>query len=337
MNGSAECPTSAVGHPFQVEQLWQLAAADRIPQSLLFAGPSGVGKRRIAFDLAAAILAGGSGRSIETELKLAWSGNHPDLHTLHRIEEKKEISVDQVREFCSSMRLKPYQGRTSVWIIDNAEEMNIAASNSLLMPLEEPPAHAKIILLSDSIHRIVPTIVSRCQPVFFGFLSAAEVHRIIAGLYGAADQKQDARLVADLARLAGTSLAALGLEPFLDPANGRVADAGGLTEHLQQIVAATRSVRSRIEGALRSGTPAAHLISVAAELAAEKEAAGLTWSVLRQMAHEKLSSGNPEQIPGWAAALQTAVRSEQLINERNLSPQIHLAELLLQFGDADSR
>jgi len=63
MNGSAECPTSAVGHPFQVEQLWQLAAADRIPQSLLFAGPSGVGKRRIAFDLAAAILAGGSGRS----------------------------------------------------------------------------------------------------------------------------------------------------------------------------------------------------------------------------------------------------------------------------------
>ncbi len=328
--------SSAVGHSFQVEQLWHLARSGRIPQALLLSGPTGVGKRRIAFDLAAEILAAGSDRPLDGERRTVWSGNHPDLHVLHREAEKKDISVDQVREFCSSMRLKPYQGTTSVWIIDNSEEMNIAASNSLLMPLEEPPAHAKIILITDSIHRIVPTIVSRCQPVFFGLLAATEIARIISGFFTEAEVEPDQRLIGELVSYCGGTLAPLAPAGFLSQQNGRIADAAGLVEHLKQILAQTRAIRGKVEGALKSQTPTAHLISVAAELAGEKEGSELTWGVLRQIARERITAGSAERIGRWAEALEAAVKSEQLIGERNLSPQLHLADLLLKFGDAHS-
>lgn len=326
--------TSAIGHAFQIGQLWQLASAERIAQASIFAGPQGIGKRRIALDLAAEILARGSGRSVENEKKLVWSGNHPDLHVLIREEEKKEITVDRMREFCSSMRLNPYQGRTSVWIIDNADEMNISASNSLLMPLEEPPAHAKIILITSEIHRIVSTIVSRCQPVYFGELAQADLTRVLAGLAEAAGEKLDSKTLAELVAFTGGSLQELELAPFLDQRTGAVTDGPGLIQHLKKVISAAKSVRSKIDSALRSGTPVAMLTSVAAELAADKENPAMTWRVLKQFARDRINSGTPKQISGWAAALESAVKSEQLVTERNLSPQLHLTELLLQFGDA---
>jgi hypothetical protein len=214
--------------------------------------------------------------------------------------------------------------------------MNVAASNSLLMPLEEPPAHAKIILTTSEIHRIVPTIVSRCQPVFFGYLSQHELGSVLTSLCSTDGEEVDKKLVAELTALGGGSLAELALDPFLDPATGAVKDGEAMIEHLRKIVAVTRAVRSKVESALRSGTPTAHLTSVAAELAAEKDGSNLTWSVLRRYARSRLNSGSPKQIAAWAAALESTVRSERLVHERNLSAQLHLTDLLLQFGDAES-
>src|SRR5262245_39311925 len=87
MSAEANSPSSAVGHSFQIGQLWHLVRSERIPHALLLSGPAGIGKRRIAFDLAAEILSRSSGRPLDAELRTVWSGNHPDLHLLRREEE----------------------------------------------------------------------------------------------------------------------------------------------------------------------------------------------------------------------------------------------------------
>ena len=75
------------------------------------------------------------------------------------------LSVDDIRELRRDAGVKPYQGRRKVVLIFGADRMNVAASNALLKTLEEPPGGLLLILTTDRISRLLPTIISRCQPV----------------------------------------------------------------------------------------------------------------------------------------------------------------------------
>ena len=90
---------------------------------------------------------------------------HPDVHWIEVTAERKNISVDQVRELVAEATLRPYEGRNQVFIIDRAETLSPGASNSLLKTLEEPSRDTHFILMTRSADLLLPTIRSRSQSI----------------------------------------------------------------------------------------------------------------------------------------------------------------------------
>ena len=93
---------------------------------------------------------------------------HPDVHFVEVGEERKLISVEQVRDIVAAAALRPYEGRNKVFIIDPADALSVGGSNSLLKTLEEPPRDTMFILLTRSYDLLLPTIKSRSQPTYIG-------------------------------------------------------------------------------------------------------------------------------------------------------------------------
>lgn len=90
-------------------------------------------------------------------------GIHPDITVITKLDGKKEIQVDQIREAVFSARLMPNEAERRVIVINGAHEMNINAQNSLLKLLEEPPKHIAILLLTNEPGSLLPTVRSRCR------------------------------------------------------------------------------------------------------------------------------------------------------------------------------
>lgn len=90
------------------------------------------------------------------------NGNHPDIiYVTH--EKPNVISVDNIRQQVNGdIDIKPYSGEYKIYIIDEAEKMNVQAQNALLKTLEEPPAYAVILLLATRAEAMLQTILSRC-------------------------------------------------------------------------------------------------------------------------------------------------------------------------------
>ena len=93
---------------------------------------------------------------------------HPDVHFTEVAGERKQISIEQIREIVSEATLRPYEGKSKVFIIDPADALSISGSNSLLKTLEEPAADTVFILITRSPDLLLPTIQSRSQHVYVG-------------------------------------------------------------------------------------------------------------------------------------------------------------------------
>jgi DNA polymerase-3 subunit delta' len=156
----------------------------RLPNSLLFAGPEGVGKRRTAFVLAKALCC----RSREGDScdacntcrlidKAAREGknHHPDVIEIGP--ERDVIKIEKMRELKSLAYLRPIMGERRVFLVDQAETLNEEAANSILKVLEEPPSFTHIILITSNLDRILPTIRSRCRLLDFSPICAADIER----------------------------------------------------------------------------------------------------------------------------------------------------------------
>lgn len=151
------------------ERLAPAVAGGRLGHALLFVGPPGVGKRRLADALAGALLCrepetGGlpCGRC-DACVQLA-AGSHPDYIELTPEEGGREIRVAQSREFSRRLGLTAHYGRR-VGLIEPAEAFNASAANGLLKTLEEPPADTHILLVSERPSAVPATIRSRCQRI----------------------------------------------------------------------------------------------------------------------------------------------------------------------------
>ncbi len=90
-------------------------------------------------------------------------GIHPDVTVIARLEGKKEIQVEQIREAVFGARLLPNEAERRVIVIDRADEMNANAQNALLKLLEEPPSHIALLLLTEKPGALLPTVRSRCR------------------------------------------------------------------------------------------------------------------------------------------------------------------------------
>jgi len=141
-----------------------------LPHALLFNGPPGIGKHRLAEALATRMLcqspeASGLACGQCHACQLMAAATHPDLFRLHPEESSKLIRIDQIRQLIENLSLSAHYGGYRVVLIQPAEVMNSAAANSLLKTLEEPPSNTVIILVSAQPALLPATIRSRCQQV----------------------------------------------------------------------------------------------------------------------------------------------------------------------------
>ena len=93
---------------------------------------------------------------------------HPDVHFIEVAGDKKLISIDQIRNLVAEATLRPYEGRTKVFVVDPADALSVSGSNSLLKTLEEPVRDTTFVLLTRSPDLLLPTIRSRSQAIFVG-------------------------------------------------------------------------------------------------------------------------------------------------------------------------
>lgn len=128
---------------------------NHLAQALLFCGPRGVGKTTCARILAKAI----NQDTFEGEL----DPNEDFSFNIFELDAASNNSVDDIRNLIDQVRFSPQQGKFKVYIIDEVHMLSQAAFNAFLKTLEEPPAHAIFILATTEKHKIIPTILSRCQ------------------------------------------------------------------------------------------------------------------------------------------------------------------------------
>ena len=157
------------------EPIWRQVAASRqagrMPHALLIAGPRGVGKRAFAHRLAADLLceAGKPQACGQCRSCLQFSSDsHPNFFWLRPEEDKRDISVDAVRELSERLALTSHYGGAKVALIEPADALNQNGINALLKTIEEPAAGSYLMLLSEQQMMLAATLRSRCQILRFG-------------------------------------------------------------------------------------------------------------------------------------------------------------------------
>lgn len=167
-----------IGHEKVRSEFDELIKMGKISHAHIICGEDGIGKSFVARELAAKILG-------KTEIK-----EYVDLIEWKINSGKKSISVDQVRSIIEEVNKKPYEGDKKVIIIHNADYVTIQGQNALLKTIEEPPKGVFILLLCETMGRLLDTIRSRCQLHKMKKLSREEMMSFINRKYGQLDENQ---------------------------------------------------------------------------------------------------------------------------------------------------
>lgn len=155
---------SVVGQSHITSTLKNAIERGQLAHAYLFCGPRGVGKTTCARIFAKAInCLSPVGSEACNECESCRSFNENRSLNIHELDAASNNSVDDIRTLTSQVRVLPQQGSYSVYIIDEVHMLSTAAFNAFLKTLEEPPQHAIFILATTEKHKIIPTILSRCQ------------------------------------------------------------------------------------------------------------------------------------------------------------------------------
>ena len=170
---------SVVGQEALTTTLKNAIASNKLAHAYLFCGPRGVGKTTCARIFAKTINCFHRTADNEAcnECESCVAFNEQRSYNIHELDAASNNSVDDIRQLIDQVRIPPQIGKYNVYIIDEVHMLSTAAFNSFLKTLEEPPAHAIFILATTEKHKIIPTILSRCQVYDFNRITIADIVR----------------------------------------------------------------------------------------------------------------------------------------------------------------
>lgn len=291
------------GHKKELEQLTKLK---NIHHAMIFSGPKGIGKRKIAQYFALNLL----------DEK---SSQHPDLHTVSLEEGKRDIPAEKIRELKSKLQLKSYSGKKKIAIIDDAEKMNPTACNAFLKTLEEPPGDSLIILITNSPQLLLPTIISRCQVFNFSKLKTEDVKSTLSMLNLSED------LIEKLIKIESSNLNLFKISS--DPHTLEVINNKKLLKHLEEFVEKAEEISSYLDRSFKNNL--VDSVVAASNLAENKENIPLIFHIARNKLRQRIYDANSlRESRILSNKLIKIIETEALIRQRSLNPTIQLASAL---------
>jgi DNA polymerase-3 subunit delta' len=278
--------STVIGHRRLIPLLRQAVARGRVPQSLLLAGPEGVGKRTVAVALAQAlncprrIAANGDDACGKCPVCLRIArGQFTDVVQLDR-GEHASIKIEPLRErVLDVVGYRPFEGARRVFIIDSADDLTEQAQDALLKTLEEPPPAATLMLVTAFPDSLRPTIQSRCRRLRFGPLVEDDVVRVLVERKGVEAAK--ARMLAAVS--AGSVTRALA-----------AADDDLEEDRAAALAVVTAAHADRLEGRLRAAT---ELAQFDAKTRRAREALGARLSVVGSLLRDLALLSTRADVP----------------------------------------
>ena len=171
--------STVVGQGSLTTTLKNAIQSGKLAHAYLFCGPRGVGKTTCARIFAKTINCthrNANGEACD-ECESCQSFNEQRSFNIHELDAASNNSVEDIRSLIEEVRIPPQMGKYKVFIIDEVHMLSSAAFNAFLKTLEEPPHHAIFILATTEKHKILPTILSRCQIYDFNRMSVADTVR----------------------------------------------------------------------------------------------------------------------------------------------------------------
>jgi len=195
---------SVVGQKNITTTLKNAIKNQQLAHAYLFCGPRGVGKTTCARIFAKTINCSNISADFEAcnQCESCRSFNENRSYNIHELDAASNNSVEDIRSLIDKVRVPPQMGHYSVYIIDEVHMLSQAAFNAFLKTLEEPPGHAIFILATTEKHKILPTILSRCQTFDFNRINvedAVEHLKFVAGKEGVNAQEEGLNVIAQKA------------------------------------------------------------------------------------------------------------------------------------------
>jgi DNA polymerase III subunit delta' len=239
------------GHRSLLSLLSRAIQRDSLPQSLIFSGPEGIGKRLAAVSLAQAInclarvTAPADSVPAEDDLPIDGcgecaacrriaKGTHPDVVVMD-----VGANLDAIRSMNESAGYRPFEGKHRVYVIDDADRLSSESQNALLKTLEEPPPSSSFVLVTSRPELLLITVRSRCPMLRFGRLPAADLEQLLRDRHGL-----DAALAREAALAGDGSVSRALLEASDEGGATR-----GLVEQALQVVHGARSPADKLRAA----------------------------------------------------------------------------------------
>ena len=168
---------SVVGQSSITATLKSAIRSNQIAHAYLFCGPRGIGKTTCARIFAKTINCKNLNDNLEAcnKCESCKSFNESRAYNIHELDAASNNSVDDIRNLIEQVRIPPQVGKYSIYIVDEVHMLSQSAFNAFLKTLEEPPSHAIYILATTEKHKIIPTILSRCQIYDFNRIQVEDI------------------------------------------------------------------------------------------------------------------------------------------------------------------